>query len=191
MKITSVLGSPRMKGNTAYLANIFNETAKEKGADVESFTLNRLKYKGCQACFTCKTKLEKCVLNDDLTQVLETIGETDILVMTSPVYYGDVSSQLKSFIDRTFSFLVPDYTTNPKPSRLTPGKKLLFILAQGQPDEKAFSDSYPKYSQFFNWYGFETSHLVRGCGVYEKTDAEKRTDLADQIRKIANEWIVE
>jgi multimeric flavodoxin WrbA len=79
---------------------------------------------------TCKTKLDRCVLKDDLSEVLDAVRETDILVMATPVYYGEVSSQLKGFIDRTFSFLVPDYTTNPNPSRLQSNKKLVFIQTQ-------------------------------------------------------------
>jgi len=43
----------------------------------------------------CKTKLDNCALEDDLTEVLDAVRETDVLVLASPVYYGDLSSQLK------------------------------------------------------------------------------------------------
>lgn len=126
---------------------------------------------------TCKTKLERCVLKDDLTEVLDAVREADVLVLATPVYYGDVSSQLKAFIDRTFSYLVPDYATNPDPSRLRPGKKLVFIQTQGQPDEKQFSDVFPRYDFFFKWYGFKESHLIRACGVTDKGEVETRQDV--------------
>lgn len=70
MKIVAILGSPRPKSNSSGLANKILERTKELGAETQAFVLNKLQYKGCQACETCKTKLDHCVLKDDLTQVL-------------------------------------------------------------------------------------------------------------------------
>ena len=107
MKIVCLLGSPREKGNSAIVANRFCATAERLGAGVQVFALNKLEYRGCQACMACKTKLDHCVLEDDLTEVLEAVRETDVLVLASPVYYGDLSSQMKGFIDRSYSYLAP------------------------------------------------------------------------------------
>ena len=65
MKIVCLLGSPRPKGNSAAIAARFCEAAEGLGAEVTTFALNKLKYRGCQACMTCKTKLDKCVLKED------------------------------------------------------------------------------------------------------------------------------
>jgi multimeric flavodoxin WrbA len=117
------------------------------------------------------------VLEDDLAEVLVSVKEADVLVLATPVYFGDVSSQLKTFIDRTFSFLVPDYITNPAPSRLKPGKKLVFIIAQGHPDESGFADVFPRYDKFMKWFGFRESHLIRACGVRDPGDAAARDEV--------------
>lgn len=177
MKIVCLLGSPRPKGNSTAIAGRLCSAAETLGAEVQVFALNKLKYRGCQACMTCKTKLEKCVLKDDLSEVLEAVRRADVLVMATPVYYGDVSSQLKAFIDRTFSFLTPDYTTNPNPSRLSPGKKLVLIQTQGNPDETSFNDVFPRYDYFFKWYGFNDNRLIRACGVHDKGEVETRQDV--------------
>ena len=189
MKIVCLLGSPRPKGNSAAIARKFCETAEGSGADVETFALNKLKYRGCQACMTCKTKLDRCVLKDDLAEVLDAVRNSDVLVMATPVYYGEVSSQLKAFIDRTFSYLVPDYVTNPNPSRLSPGKRLVFIQAQGHPDENLFNDVFPRYNGFFKWYGFEEGNLVRACGVRDKGDVEKNEDVMKLAEETARKII--
>ncbi|HDL65029.1 MAG TPA: flavodoxin family protein, partial [Proteobacteria bacterium] len=133
MLIISLIGSPRQRGNSAVLATRLGEIARRRGARTETFFLNQLSYRGCQACLVCKTGSDRCVLEDDLTEVLEAVRQSDVLVLTTPVYFGDVASQMKAFIDRTFSFLVPDYMTNPDKSRLQPGKKLVFIQSQGNP----------------------------------------------------------
>lgn len=184
-KIVCVLGSPRLQGNSAAIAKRFCEEAEKLGASVETFPLNKLSYRGCQGCMACKTKLDRCVLKDDLAQVLDAVREADVLVMASPVYYGDVSSQLKAFIDRTFSYLVPNFATDPNPCRLRPGKKLVFVLAQAQPDEKLFADIYPRYESFFKWYGFDGTHLIRCAGAQAPGEAEKRADVMDRASELA------
>ena len=165
MKIVCLLGSPRSEGNSATIARSFLESAASLGAESRTFELNKLAYRGCQGCYACKTTLDHCVLNDDLTEVLQAVKEADVVVYASPVYYGDITAQLKGFMDRTFSYLVPDYITNPQPSRLAPGKKLLFILTQGQPDEGMFADIFPRYDFFLKWGGFAETRLIRACGV--------------------------
>ena len=170
MKIICLLGSPRPKGNSASIAKHFCETAEKLGSQVKTFALNKLNFRGCQGCMTCKTKLDKCVLKDDLAEVLDAIREADVLVLATPTYFADVSSQLKTFMDRTFSYLASDYLTNPNPSRLQPGKQLVFIQTQGMDDENVFADVFPRYEGFFKWYGFGDTHLIRTCGIGQLDD---------------------
>jgi multimeric flavodoxin WrbA len=164
MKIVSLMGSPRTNGNSSSIARHFMKTAEHLGAEITTYELNRLIYQGCQGCYACKTKLDRCVLNDGLTEVLAAVQAADVVLLASPVYYGEISSQLKGFIDRTFSYLVPDYRSNPQPSRLTP-KKLVFVLAQGHPDEAMFADIFPRYEGFLKWMGFSDARLIRACGI--------------------------
>jgi multimeric flavodoxin WrbA len=117
------------------------------------------------------------VLEDDLTEVLEAVHETDVLVLASPVYYGDLSSQMKGFIDRSYSYLASDYITNPQPSRLSAGKKVVFILTQGNPDQERFADIFGRYDYFFKWYGFVESHLIRACGLREEGIVAENQDV--------------
>jgi multimeric flavodoxin WrbA len=165
MKIVCILGSPRREGNSATIARRFLDRAEALGAETETFTLNTLSFRGCQACYACKTKLDHCILKDDLAQVLDAVKQADAVVLATPTYYGDISGQLKCFVDRTFSYLKPDYLTNSQPARLAPGKKLLFIITQGAPDEAMFDHVFPLYDRFFRWYGFAETRLIRACGV--------------------------
>jgi multimeric flavodoxin WrbA len=89
MNIVCLLGSPRPKGNSAAIAGRFVETAETLGAEVRTFALNKLNYQGCQACMTCKTKLDKCVLKDDLADVLDAVHEADVLVMATAIYFRE------------------------------------------------------------------------------------------------------
>ena len=187
MKIVSLLGSPRQRSNSSIIAERFCTTAQKHGAEVKTFTLNDLHFSGCQGCMACKTKLDRCALEDDLTEVLEAVHETDILILASPVYYWDVSAQMKAFLDRTFSFLVPDFMNSPQASRLEPGKKLVFILAQNNPDKNSFTDIFPKFDYFFRAYGFNDTRLIRAFGVGGPGEVENHKDVMDLAEKTADE----
>ena len=166
MKITCLLGSPRHDGNSTTIANRFIETAVSLGAETRTFHLNRLAYRGCQGCCKCKTALDTCSLKDDLTEVLEAVIKADVVVLATPVYYGDISGQVKCFIDRTFSYLVPDYLTNPKSSRVPPGKKLVLIVTQGAPDEGMFAEVPKRYDAILKRaLALAEVRLIRACGV--------------------------
>ena len=126
MRILCVNGSPRQKSNTAKIMTAFKEAAEELGAKVKTAALGKLDYCGCIACGACKRKSEECVLDDDISPLLKKFAKADVVVLGSPVYYGDLTSQMKAFMDRTYAFLTPDFK-----SRLAPGKTLLMILPQG------------------------------------------------------------
>jgi len=164
MQVVAVLGSPRTTGNSSAIARRFLDTAAKLGANTRAFELNKLSCRGCQGCYACKKELDKCIVKDDLAVVLSAVREADVVVLASPIYFGEITAQLKTFIDRAFSYLKPDYITNPQPSRLSQ-KKLLFVLSQGHPDENLFSDVYPRYSEFLKWMGFSDIKLIRACGI--------------------------
>ncbi|MBI5520574.1 MAG: flavodoxin family protein [Desulfovibrio sp.] len=191
-RIVCLNGSPRRGGNSAAMARALCEAARGAGAEVQVFNLNSLKYRGCQGCLKCKTGAEACVLKDGLTEVLEAVRGCDALVLATPVYFGEVTAQLKGFIDRCYSFLTPDYAFNKeKRTRLAPGKTFCMVIAQGHPREDLFTDIFPRYAYFFNWLGFNHSRLLRACKVYHLGDAQKRADVleeaADLGRALAQE----
>lgn len=189
MKIVALFGSPRVNGNTATLTKTFNKTAEDLGADVQSFYLNKLDAKGCQACDSCKTKTDHCVVKDDLADVLESVKNTDVLVAATPIYFADISAQLKIFVDRCYSYLEP-FKTIPKTSRLKTGKKFVLITAQNRGDGM-FAEVCTKYRMIFEFLGFQETHLIRGCDLRE-ADALKtknRQDLIELTKETAKKVV--
>ncbi|MFH0997271.1 MAG: flavodoxin family protein [Pseudomonadota bacterium] len=184
-KIITLLGSPRANGNSAAIAGRFMEIANKYGAETKIYTLNKLKFRGCQACMMCKDKLDRCALKDDLEPVLDDIRDADVLVLASPVYFADITGQMKMFIDRTFSYYVPDFLNQPVPGRLPLGKQLIFILTQAQPEVSFFKDIYPKYEFFFKFLGFKDNHLIRATGVNDEGDAEKQESIMTHAEVLA------
>ncbi len=184
MKIVAVLGSPQPQGNSSTLARAFLKAAAELGAETTEFLLNRLNFQGCQGCRGCKTKSDACVLEDDLTPVLEAIQDADILVLASPVYFGDLSGQMKCFFDRTYSCINPDFS-----SRVPPGKKAVMVLTQANPDPAQFDDIFPRYLRWLKLYGFDPVRLLRATGVREPGEVKEQVAVLDQAAALAQELV--
>lgn len=122
MNVIGINGSPRKQWNTATLVAKALEGAAELGATTELFHLYDLNFKGCISCFACKTRggksYGKCVLRDDLAPVLEKIAAADALVIGSPIYFGTVTGETRSFLERLLfqylTYTVPYGTLCPK-----------------------------------------------------------------------------
>ena len=104
MKAIAINGSPRKNWNTATLLKKSLEGAASIGAKTELIHLYDLDFKGCCSCFACK-KLESelngyCTMKDDLTEVLKIVLSSDILIIGSPIYLGNITGEMKSFMER-------------------------------------------------------------------------------------------
>lgn len=102
MKIAVINGSHRGRnGNTAIMVNAFLKGAMEAGADTININLAEKNIKYCTACKACWFKTPgKCVLRDDMAEIVELIEDADIRVLATPLYFDNISSMLKVFIDR-------------------------------------------------------------------------------------------
>ena len=94
--------SPREKGNSSILADKAAEGAKAAGAQVESFSLQRLNIQPCDACDTCQ-QTGVCVLKDDMQTLYPKLQEAEAMVIASPIYWFTMSAQAKLFIDRWYA----------------------------------------------------------------------------------------
>lgn len=106
MKVLAFNGSPRKNGNTAAMLTHALKGAESEGAAIALIHLYDLKYTGCISCFACKLKDEKsygrCRVKDDLYPVFEKIEQADALIFGSPIYFGQVSGMMHSFLERLF-----------------------------------------------------------------------------------------
>jgi len=149
MKVMAFNGSPRKRWNTATLLEKALEGAASKGAKTELIHLYDLDFKGCISCFACKTiggkSYGKCAVKDDLKPIFRKIEKVDAIILGSPVYFGAVSGEMKSFMER---LLFPYSTYTDPPQSLFPRKiKSGFIYTMGV-TEKMFQEV--GYSRQFN-----------------------------------------
>ena len=99
----AINGSPRKEGNTEILLNTVLEPLSAAGWETEIYQIGGKAIQGCQACFVCFNNHDKrCAMKGDcLNEVLEKVIRADVLIIGSPTYFSDVTSETKAFLDRT------------------------------------------------------------------------------------------
>ena len=103
MNVVAFNGSPRKDGNTFILINhMFSELEKE-GISTEIVQLSEKEIRGCIACFKCiENKDQRCAVKADAAnEYIEKMLGADGIILGSPVYFTDVTSEMKALIDRT------------------------------------------------------------------------------------------
>jgi multimeric flavodoxin WrbA len=101
MKVVAFNGSPRKKGNTYHAIRIVFEELKKEGIKTEIIQLGGANIKGCRACYKCfERKNSRCIQNDDFNRFLEKMLQAEGIIIGSPTYFSNVSTEVKALIDR-------------------------------------------------------------------------------------------
>lgn len=102
MKVVAFNGSPRKEGNTAQAIKIVFEELNREGIATEMVQLGGRKVFGCLACYRCgKNKDNRCARDDDeMNMFIEKMIEADGIIIGSPTYFSNVSTEVKALIDR-------------------------------------------------------------------------------------------
>ena len=187
MKIMTVLGSPKMDGNTAgALAMLEREIG---GAhEIDRVNLPEMDVMGCQGCYACQQKPNEasCVVRDDATDVLKRIVEADAIIYTAPLYMWGLPSKIHGFFERHLS-LVTGYGSGPDYVSLLEGTKVAYLMTCGGPVENN-----TEYVQgvIANMSAYSKSTLV---GKYfipgTTTPDEIEGKAADVVKKMAADLV--
>ena len=102
-RILILNGSPRKNGKTASLVKAFSEGAESAGNEVKEFYLQDMHIGGCLACEACSRNGGRCVQKDDMDQINEAYLRADVIVFASPMFWGTITGQLKTAVDRLYA----------------------------------------------------------------------------------------
>jgi multimeric flavodoxin WrbA len=167
MNVTVITGSPHAEGTTALLADEFCKGAEEKGHEVFRFNSAFKKIGPCMGCFYCHQNNGSCAIGDDMNQLYPHLLKTDALVLVTPLYYFDMTAQLKTALDRFFC-------VNQELRKMP--IKLYVIAAAGNPNEwvyDGFKAHMATMCRFMNWRLSETLLI---------NNAHTREDLTEEHR---------
>jgi multimeric flavodoxin WrbA len=132
MNILAIVGSPRKGGNTDILVDHVIQGAKSQrqGVSVERIYVNDLKLETCRGDVSCR-KTGRCIISDDMAEILEKIQQADALILGSPLYRGYLPGQMKVFMDRT-NPLEKEIDAN---QMRMPGKRVMGLLMSIMPQK--------------------------------------------------------
>ena len=102
MNVMGISGTPRKKGNSEILLRYALKAFKNNGWQVKTFLLSELNIKPCNACGKCR-QIGNCIINDDMQQIYEAFRWCNAIIISSPVYYLNVSAQLLSLLVRHYA----------------------------------------------------------------------------------------
>jgi hypothetical protein len=100
--------SLRNNSNSEILADSFIAGAESTGNHVEKITLKDKSIAFCKGCLACQ-KTKKCIINDDAVEMADKMCNADIIVFATPIYYYEMSGQMKTLLDRANSLYTRDY----------------------------------------------------------------------------------
>ena len=167
MHIVVLSGSPRKGGNTAIMVNAFKEGAESVGNTVEVIDVAAKKIAPCHACKYCFTHGGDCAIDDDMTEVRERLKQADMVVFASPVYWFDISAQLKLAIDRMYAFGGCGFSFS----------KVALLLDSGS--DGVYTAAISAYKDMNAYLKWEDMGIITVPGMAEKGDMAQNPKLTE------------
>ncbi|RJR18309.1 MAG: flavodoxin family protein [Desulfobacteraceae bacterium] len=160
-RIIVVCGSPRKNGNSSLLAQRMGNGAASEGATVDYVFLHDMDISPCQSCYACQAKDSRgCAIDDDMQAIYKKLIESDVWVITSPVYWFNMSAQTKIFMDRCFALTA--YVKD-----AFRGKKIAIVMAYGDKDPFASGcvNALRCFQDAFNYVGAKIVGMIYGSAM--------------------------
>ena len=171
-RILILNGSPRPGGNTAALIREFTAGAEGSGNTVTRFDLQKLDIHGCLGCYGGgKDPDSPCVQKDDMDKIYPYYKNADVVVLASPMYYWNISGQLKCAFDRLFA------VTEIDPDMINPVKDCVLLMACEGEGEENFAPVRSMYEGLLKNMKWTDLGIVYAGGVTYPGDIEGRPEL--------------
>jgi multimeric flavodoxin WrbA len=176
MKVLGLSGSMRKNGNTSQLIKVILKRCEDAGIETEFISLAGKKISPCIGCEKCKEKKWCVIENDDWGEVIQSVLDSEVLIIGSPTYYYDVCGHLKNFIDRTYS-LYHD--------RKLSGRKGIAVAVNA---EKGASRTVQTIEGFLSTHEFASLGSVKGKG-YEEGSVLHDAEAVEKAQKIGDKVV--
>ena len=142
-KVIVISTSLRAGSNSQVLAEQFAEGAKSAGNEVEFITLRGKEIKFCMGCLACQ-KIGKCVIRDDVNDIMDKVLEADVVCWATPIYYYEMSGQMKTLIDRMNAMYPKDYRFRDVYLLATATEDEAYVPERAEAGLTGWIDCYPK-----------------------------------------------
>ena len=162
MNILILQGSPRAKGNTAWMAEEYRNAAEAAGHNVTIVNVAHKHIAGCLACEYCHGKGNgACIQQDDMQELYPLMAEVDVLVLAAPIYYFTLSAQIQAPIQRMYCVNAPAKV-----------KKMALLMSSYSPS--VYDGALAEFHDICHyWQAEDTGHVTAKIDE-QKTEATKQ-----------------
>ncbi|MDP2158290.1 MAG: flavodoxin family protein [Nitrospirota bacterium] len=167
MKVIAFQGSPRVDGNTDLLLNEAIRAIQEQEHEVKIYKLNCLRIKPCQDCGGCD-KTGVCIIDDDMSEIYESIREADRIILASPIFFFGMSAQAKTMVDRCQAFWCEKYLLKKPIPEGPSSRKGLLMLVGGMKKDIGIECGDASAKAFFRTISVPTHEVLGFLGVDAK-----------------------
>jgi len=182
MMVLGLQGSPREKGNTAFLLSAFMSEAKKLGAQTHVIEVAKKKIIPCRGYTVCLKK-GFCPIDDDMkNEIYPLLRKADVIVAATPIFFYHVTAQLKALIDRCQVFWARKYLLKLD----DPGQKTRrgFLLALGaSKGENLFDGVHLTAKYFFDAVGASYYGSLTYRRISDPGDMEKHPTVLKDVKK--------
>lgn len=181
-KIIAIISSPRTGCNSETIARAVAEGAEKGGNKVRFVHMKDLALNPCKACNYCK-KNDRCIIDDDISELIEDIRGCDGLILSSPLYFYHTCAQYRVFEDRMHSGIGPNGRIN-----IPAGKKIVSIVTCGADEEDAQREADLMNKVFCNTFGGVALGTITFKDMGDKDAASKDMAIQRQAREIGSKF---
>lgn len=186
MFVLGLQGSPRKKGNTNYLLKTFMNEAEKLGARTHVIEVAKKNIIPCKGCFSCEKNGYCVTKNDDMNPgIFALLREADAIVMASPIYFYNVTAQLKALIDRSQTLWSRKYRFKLE----DPGSKMRrgFLLSLGATKGKnLFEGVYLTAKYFFDAVAASYEGSLTYRRIEHAGDMAKHPTVLNDVKEAVN-----
>ena len=169
MKITMITGSPHKKGTSAMLAEQFSKGATLAGHKVFHFDAANKGIHPCLACDRCHNANSECAFSDSMLELNPKLLEADVVVFVSPIYYYNITAQIKAVIDRFYA----------SDAALRVPKKAVLMLTFADETIDAAKGTIASFQAMTKYLGWEMVGIITAAACATVEDI-KKTDYPKQ-----------
>jgi multimeric flavodoxin WrbA/protein-tyrosine-phosphatase len=186
MLVIGLQGSPKKKGSSDYLLKHFLKEVEKTGVEVQTLDIARMNIRPCIGCGHCEKK-GFCVIDDDdmAVSVYPLLRKAQVVVAASPVFFYNVTSQLKALIDRTQALWSRKYRFRLS-DPLSKTRKGFFLSMGGSRGKKLFDGIHLVATYFFDAIDAHVSGSLTYPGIETSADFQKIPDLDQMLCKTAH-----
>lgn len=176
-KVLIISTSLRGGSNSEILAKECEKGAKAAGHDVQFLSLKEKEIKYCIGCLSCQ-RSGSCVIKDDVADILEIVRKAEVIVFATPIYYYEMSGQMKTLLDRLNPLYASDYAF----------REIYLIATAAENEDSAFDKAYNGLQGWVDCFEKATlKGIVMGGGIDDAGSAAKHNDIMKVAYKLGTE----